>query len=72
MFLDSSSKTASVTFDSEGTVDVHCMTSPFGTGVYKIEHVRYTELEGENGVQLSKTECETTYVCKATLGDRRM
>jgi len=70
MSLDSSSKTASVTFDSEGTVDVHSYISPFGAGVYKIEHVRYTELEGENDVQLSKPECETTYVCKATVGER--
>ena len=69
MSLDSSSETASVTFDSEGTVNVVIRCSPFGTGEYKIEHVRYTELEGENGVQLSKTECETTYVCKATLGE---
>lgn len=69
MSLASSSKTASVTFDSEGTVDVYCMPSPYGTGVYKIEHVRYTELEGENGVQLSKPECETTYRCKATVGE---
>jgi len=70
MSLDSSSKTASVTFDSDGTVDVHSYTSPSGTGVYKIEHVRYTELEGENGVQLSKPECETTYRCKATVGEK--
>ena len=69
MSLDSSRKTASVTFDSEGTVDVYCMPSPYGTGEYKIEHVRYTELEGETNVQLSKTECETTYVCKATVGE---
>lgn len=70
MDLDPSNKTASVTFDSEGTVNVAISCSPFGTGEYKIEHVRYTELEGENGVQLSKTECETTYVCKATVGER--
>lgn len=70
MSLDSSRKTASVTFDSEGTVNVNCIPSSYGTGKYKIEHVRCTELEGENDVQLSKTECETTYRCKATVGER--
>ncbi len=69
MGLDSSRKTASVTFDSACSVDVIFDPSPFGTGVYTIEHVRCTELEGENGVQLSKTECETTYRCKATVGE---
>ena len=70
MPLNSSRKTASVTFDSACSVAVNFMPSPLGNGEYKIEHVRWTELEGETGVQLSKTECETTYVCKATVGER--
>lgn len=70
MILDSSRKTAFVTFDSACSVNVVFSPSSYGTGEYKIEHVRCTELEGENGVQLSKTECETTYRCKATVGER--
>lgn len=70
MFLDSSRKTASVTFDSACSVNVEFNPSSYGTGEYKIEHVRCTELEGETDVQLSKTECETTYRCKATVGEK--
>lgn len=69
--LNSSRKTASVTFDSACSVNVVFMLDSYDTtGKYKIKHVRYTELEGENDVQLSKPECETTYVCKATVGER--
>ncbi|MBR6598724.1 MAG: hypothetical protein IKK88_00270, partial [Oscillospiraceae bacterium] len=69
-YLNSSSKTASVTFDSACSVNVEFDPTPYGTGKYKIEHVRCTELEGETDVQLSKTKCETTYRCKATVGER--
>ena len=67
--LDEYTKTASIAFASDTTINVVIDIASNASNL-KLEHVRYTELAGENGVNLQNHECGTAYICKATVGGK--
>lgn len=68
-YLDEDTKTASIAFASDATINVVIDVASNASNL-KLEHVRYTELAGENGVNLQNHECGTAYICKATVGGK--
>lgn len=56
-----------IVFESDATVSFSCMSWD-NVSYLNFEHFRETELDGEDSSQLTKLECEKTYLCKATVG----